>query len=204
MLDELRALLQALLGSGVGPVESKTEKIYAINTAVLTMRSTLQLEPTGLAALTFKQMEASEFQALKDEIAGLLEIAHRETQTEVGLAEDEYSYNWVVLRDPDFEDLVTTMHLASSTLEDRGFGKTLLAALFQFRNESDQFIYWIYNFKRGAFYPFVPRKERTRDNAYELRLKSVMQGELPVEQDLERWYPLWDIPIDRRDMKRTL
>lgn len=204
MLEELRAWLEALLGSGVGPVESNTERIYAINTAVLTMQTTLQLEPTGLAALTFKGMEATLFQSLRQEIADLLKIAHRETQTEVGLAEDEFGYHWVVLRDPDFEDLVTTMHLASSTLEEQGFGKTLLAALFQFKDNRERLVYWIYNFKRGAFYPFVPQEKRERDNAYELRLKSVMDGELPVEQDIERWFPLWDIPIEKRRLRRSL
>jgi hypothetical protein len=98
------------------------------------------------------------------------------------------------LTDPEFEDLVTTMHLASSTLEEQGFGKALLAALFGFNHPERGKVYLVYNFKRGKFYPFVPRPNHTRDNAFELRIKAVMQNELPIEQELERWYPLWDIP----------
>lgn len=203
MLDGLRGWLDALLGRGVGPVESQSERIFAINTAVLTMEAKLQLNPTGLAALTFKELEASQFQTLRGEIDELLQIAHRETQTEVQSVEDTFGYVWVILRDPDFEDLVTTMHLASSTLEGQGFGKALLAALFQFRDQGQEVVYWIYNFKRGRFYPFVPQPNRERDNAYELRLKSIMQEELPIEPELERWYPLWDVPLEQKGGRRT-
>ena len=57
-------------------------------------------------------------------------------------------------------------------------------------------LYWIYNYKRGAFYPFVPAGgEQQRDNERELVLKAQIGAELPVEQELERWFPLWGIPI---------
>jgi hypothetical protein len=58
-------------------------------------------------------------------------------------------------------------------------------------------LYWIYNYKRGAFYPFVPRAgaEKERDNERELRLQAQLSGELPVEAELERWFPLWGAPI---------
>ena len=57
-------------------------------------------------------------------------------------------------------------------------------------------LYWIYNYKRGAFYPFVPAGgDQQRDNERELVLKAQMSSELPVEQELDRWFPLWGIPI---------
>jgi hypothetical protein len=54
----------------------------------------------------------------------------------------------------------------------------------------------LYNYKRGTFYPFVPDRNRTRDNAFELRLSSVLRGELQIETELEKWYALWGIPLD--------
>jgi hypothetical protein len=53
----------------------------------------------------------------------------------------------------------------------------------------------IANFKRGAYYPFVPKGEQQRDNEHELRLKAQIGAELPIEQELERWFPLWEIPL---------
>ena len=54
-------------------------------------------------------------------------------------------------------------------------------------------------------YPFVPAAggagagaERTggeRSTERELQLKAQMADELPIEPELERWFPLWGIPI---------
>ena len=41
-------------------------------------------------------------------------------------------YEWLMVHDPDFEDLVTTVHLIGSELKARGFGPQLLAAAFPF------------------------------------------------------------------------
>ncbi|HBY99351.1 MAG: hypothetical protein M5U01_02365 [Ardenticatenaceae bacterium] len=194
MLKSLRDLFSALLGRGTGPVGSHSEPIFAITTATLTLQTTFDLTPTGRAWLAFRQIESGQFQDLEREIRDLLVIGARETGTKVETTRDKYGYVWVVLTDPQFEDLVTTMHLASSTLEEQGFGKALLAALFAFKHPERGTVYFVYNFKRGSFYPFVPRAGHTRDNAFELRLKGIMQGEMPIEQSLERWYPLWDIP----------
>jgi hypothetical protein len=85
--------------------------------------------------------------------------------------------------------------LVSQTLQEQGLGRQLLAAVFKFL-EGERAVYWIYNYKRGSFYPLVPGSaERSRDNAAELRLRSLMERELPVEPDLQRWYPLWEIPL---------
>ena len=55
----------------------------------------------------------------------------------------------------------------------------------------------IYGFKRGTFWPFVPTGEdQERDNAEELRLKSELEKELPVEPDLTRWLGLFDAPLE--------
>jgi len=49
---------------------------------------------------------------------------------------DEYRFIWVILSDPDFEDLVAGIHLISLTLIDKGFGEYLLCAIFRFGNGS--------------------------------------------------------------------
>ena len=72
---------------------------------------------------------------------------------------DEFGYEWLTLTDPDFEDLVTTIHVTAQSMTDDGFGEQLLCALFGFEPGNVRFIY---NFKRGTFYPFVPQRYRTR------------------------------------------
>ncbi|MGH3099816.1 MAG: PspA-associated protein PspAB, partial [Thermoleophilia bacterium] len=103
---------------------------------------------------------------------------------------------WMVISDPDFEDLVVGVNAVSNEIQGGGYGDRILAAVFAFRDEKDRPLYWIYNYKRGAFYPFVPASgEQQRDNERELRLKAQIGQDLPVEPELERWFPLWGIPI---------
>ena len=90
------------------------------------------------------------------------------------------------------------MHLVASELQSRGFGEQLLAAVFPFEGGGfdEKRVYWIYGFKRGAFWPFVPKGDgKERDNAAELELKAKLEPELPVEQDLSRWFAVFDAPV---------
>ena len=61
--------------------------------------------------------------------------------------------------------------------------------------DSGRKVNFIYNFKRGYFYPFVPTGDKQRDTESELRLKAQLQQDLPIEPELERWFPLWDAPV---------
>ena len=37
--------------------------------------------------------------------------------------------------------------------------------------------------------------EQARDAERELQMKAIIGTELPVEEELERWLPMWGIPI---------
>ena len=87
------------------------------------------------------------------------------------------------------------INAVSGALEAGGYGDRVLCAVFAFQDRQQKRLYWIYNYKRGTFYPFVPTGEQQRDTERELVLKAQIGSELPVEQELERWFPLWGIPI---------
>ena len=87
------------------------------------------------------------------------------------------------------------VHAVGEELQSRGFGPQLLAAIFRFDGYEHP-VYWIYGYKRGAFWPFVPTgKDQERDNAEELELKAKLDGELPIEQDISRWFAMFDAPL---------
>ena len=44
--------------------------------------------------------------------------------------------------------------MVSQILMEQGFGTQLLAAVYRFKDENT--VYWIYNFKLGPYYPFMP------------------------------------------------
>jgi hypothetical protein len=175
---------------------AKPDKLFALATAQVTLESELALKSAGVAAIVFKPLSAGEFARAEQEIDELLGVTAQTSGSEVRRRQDPLGFQWLVVRDRDFEDLVTTVHLVSSELQARGFGAQLLAALFAFDGRGRR-IYLIYGFKRGAFWPFVPTgAEQERDNAEELRLRNELQGELPIEPDLTRWLGLFDAPLD--------
>jgi hypothetical protein len=172
------------------------DKLFALSTAAISLETETNLKPAGVAAVVFKPLSAGDFMRAESELDELLGVAAQESGSRVRRRSDSFGFQWLVIHDRDFEDLVTTTHLVSSELSDRGFGGQLLAALFAFRDR-ERPVYLIYGYKRGTFWPFVPAGEgQERDNAEELRLKNVLEGELPIEPDLTRWLGLFEAPLE--------
>ncbi|MDQ2980781.1 MAG: hypothetical protein M3R26_00440 [Actinomycetota bacterium] len=173
--------------------KASREKLFALSTARVTLEVELGLKPGEGAAVVFKPLSAEEFVRAENELQELLETVAQESGSRIERRSDSYGYEWLIVRDAELEDQVTGVHLVSSELDARGFGPQLLAAVFPF--EGKKKIYWIYGFKRGAFWPFVPKDDKERDNAEELELKAKLEKELPIEPDLSRWFGLFDAPV---------
>ncbi len=176
------------------PAKSRREALFSIVTAEVTLNTRLNIKSSGKAAVCFKPVEASFFANLDSEIKDLLRLGARSSGTDYQIKDDTLGYRWVILEGRDFDDLVSTIQMVAETIVDEGYEQQLLAAVFGFR-EGEKDVYWIYNYKRGKFYPFVPEPQQRRDSATELRLRSVMEKELPIEPSLEQWYALWGIPF---------
>src|SRR5262245_50494822 len=173
--------------------EPREERLFALSTAQVTMDVDLGLKPAGVAAVTFKPLSSGDFDRVDDDIETLLRAAADSQGSQIERKTDAYNYEWVIVRDGEFEDLVTAVHLVASELKAQGFGGQLLAAPFRFEGNGKNPVYWIYGFKRGTFWPFVPiGEEQKRDNAMELELKAKLEKELPIEPDLTRWLGLFD------------
>ena len=183
----------ALLGRNK-PVKSQTEKLFAMATARVTLEMQLGLAPGMEAGVVFRPLQSAVFENAERELNELLQLSAQESNSEIRLEGDDFGFRWVRVRDPDFEDLVAAIHMVSLTLAEHGFKDQLLAAVFRFDKDGRP-IYWLYNYKRGAYYPFVPTSGQRRDNSAELRFASLMEKELPVEKQTDQWYPLWGIPF---------
>lgn len=196
VLERLRELL------GVGAEAAATrdadpEDLFGMSTAYITMEADLGFAPTGEAALCFASVDSTDFNDVVADVRAILEAGEVDTGAVAEFREDEYGYQWVVVEADDFEDLVTNIHFAADTLIEGRFGSRLLAAVFAFEAterasaDTGQRAYWVYSFRRGAFYPFVPESTSERDSSVEFTLESVLDGELTVEGDQGYWYPLW-------------
>jgi hypothetical protein len=149
-----------------------------------------------VAGIAFQNVPTADFKEIVTDTEELLRGAASDQGTQVDTSVDDYGYRWMVLRDPDFEDLVVAINTVSTSLEGGGYGDRTLAAVFPFADEDGRPIYFIYNYKRGFFYPFVPAPgDQQRNNERELQLKAQIGNELPIEPELSRWFPIWGIPL---------
>jgi hypothetical protein len=172
------------------------DRLFAMSTAYVKMEMELGLRSSGKAAIVFQPLATADFDGIVKDMEEVVRGTGDDTGTTIDRSDDEFGYRWMILSDSDFEDLVVGVNAVSSALQGGGYGDRILTAVFAFRDEQSRPLYWIYNYKRGSFYPFVPAGTgQQRDNERELRLKAQIGADLPVEAELERWFPLWGIPV---------
>ena len=189
--------LDALFGGSRKLKAPAPDRLFAMTTAHVALETELGLRHREVAGIVFQPLSTADFTAVIRESEELLRGSAEDTGSTVESADDSHGYRWIKVRDPDFEDLVVALNLISGQLQSGGYGDRLLACVFAFTDEGHGGpVYFIYNFKRGSFYPFVPAGgPQQRDNERELRLQAQVGGELPIEPELSRWFPLWDVPL---------
>src|SRR3954449_6442913 len=172
------------------------DRLFAMSTAYVTMEMSMGLRSSGKAAIVFQPLATADFDGIVRDMEEVVRGTGSDAGTTVDRTDDDYGYRWMVLADEDFEDLVVGINAVSGALQGGGYGERTLGAVFSSRAAPKKPVYWIYNYKRGAFYPFVPAGgAQQRDSERELRLKAQIGGELPIESELDRWFPIWGIPV---------
>jgi PspAB-like protein len=189
------------------------DRLFAISTAYIALESEHQINPTGTAAIVFQALATSEFEATLRDMEDVVKATGGDSGTTVSTEDDSYGYRWMILRNPEgapsVEDLAVGINAVAGSIETAGHGERLLCAVFAFVDAQGKRIYFIYNYKRGLWYPFVPAdgagggagpgadggEGGQRSTERELQIKAQMADELPMEPELERWFPLWGIPI---------
>jgi hypothetical protein len=177
------------------------DRLFAISTAYVSLQAEHGIEPAGSAAIVFQSLATSEFESTLKDMEEVVTATGGDSGTTVETQDDSYGYRWMILRNPagkpSVEDLAVGINAVSSSIETAGFGERLLCAVFGFTDAKGQRIYFIYNYKRGYWYPFVPAAggAQERSTERELQLKAQVADEMPLEPEIERWFPLWGIPI---------
>jgi hypothetical protein len=185
-------LFDVLLGRS-RPVQPNLDVLFAVPAAADTLRATLDLRPTGAGTVCFKHPEGAAASTAQSDITALLSLSR---STTVEVTRDGFGYTWVTCTqpEPDLPGLVTDLHAVNTTLADAGFGPTLLCTVIGFAGRAHR-LGLVYLFKRGTLYPFAPTGPQSRDNAFELEVRAHLSGDVPVEADLSRWFPVWDAPV---------
>jgi hypothetical protein len=172
------------------------DQLFAMSGAMITMEVNANLISQGRGAVCFKPSSGAAFENATQEFISVLGTMQKSDGSHYSTKVDDFGYEWLVVDDSDTESLVTEIHLVNRTLEDHGFGPTLLCSAFRFNEKTSSApVYWIYLYKKGTFYPFVPTGKERRDNERELSLKAIASSDLPIEPDLSSWMAPWGLPL---------
>ncbi|MEP6855326.1 MAG: hypothetical protein ABJA33_07645 [Pedococcus sp.] len=182
--------LDTMLGR-TKPTAPNLDRLFGLPAAAITLQTSTRFHPTGVGSVCFKAAEGGAFTGLREQVEQLLALDEGKYREH----SDSYGFTWLVrtTTPDDLDGLVTDLHAVNSSLVDAGFGAALLCTLIAF-TDGAQSLGLVYLYKRGSWYPFAPTGRARRDTAIELQIKSALERDLRVEDDLARWFPLYDAP----------
>lgn len=184
------------------PARPDLDQLFGLPSAALTLEASLGFVATGSGSVAFRAPEGRAFSDVQSDVQALLDAGEG---PKVESVQDSYGYTWLVCRTepPDLSSLVTDLHAVNSSLQDSGFGPTLLCSLVGFADPSGRPLGLVYLFKQGTFYPFAPAADgkaldgstpQRRDNLLELQVKDLLADDVRIEPTMSRWFPVWGAP----------
>lgn len=184
--------LDGILGRSKPP-KADLDVLFSVPQAALSLQAE-GFAFTGEGAVCFRDAEGR----ADDEVVADAEAMIRTDATaSVEHAQDEFGFSWLTVSRPtgDVTSLITDLHAVNSAMADQGFDTALLCSTVVFE-AAGQRLALVYLFKQGTFYPFVPDSStaRRRDNPTELRIRALVENDIPIEPDLGRWMALWGAP----------
>jgi len=194
-------LLDSILGRSK-PAKPDLDQLFGLPSAAITLETSMGFTSTGTGSVAFRAPEGRAFADVQADVQALLDAG---SGPKVDVEVDSFGYTWLVCRTdpPDLSALVTDLHAVNTTLQESGFGSTLLCSLVPFSDGTRTFGL-VYLFKRGTFYPFAPAVGTTttiegatlqrRDNLLEIQLRDLLRDDMRVEPDTNRWFAVWGAP----------
>jgi hypothetical protein len=175
------------------PPKPNLDNLFAVPSAAVTLEVAAGFKPTGVASVCYRQAEGGAFATTQSDVQELLDA---DVGPKVERSTDDFGFTWLVCRrDPaELSELITEIHAVNSSLENAGFGPSLLCSLVSFEDSSMRRFGLVYLYKQGTFYPFAPTKGKQRDNALELQIRGVLVDDLTIEPELGRWMAVWGAP----------
>lgn len=191
----------ALIGRSE-PRAPDLDALFAIPSAAIGLEASTGLRFTGIGTVCFRAGSGAAAAQVAEEIRQMLDD-DPDVPDDVVFSTDGFGYTWLVVRrEPgtpeqpgDIAGLCTELHAVNDTLTKQGFESGLLCTMVPFADDTGQHFGLVYLYKQGTFYPFAPRAgTQQRDTLLELRIRDQIAGDVPVEEDQQRWLALWDAP----------
>lgn len=175
------------------PPKANLDNLFAVPSAAVTLEVAAGFKARGVASACYRAAEGGAFATTQSDVQALLDA---DGGPKVERVTDDFGFTWLVCRhDPDeLSELITEVHAVNSSLENAGFGPSLLCSLVAFEDASGRRLGLVYLYKQGTFYPFAPKGGNQRDNALELQIRGVLGDDLTIEPELGRWMAVWGAP----------
>jgi hypothetical protein len=176
------------------PKRNNLDALFHVPSAAVTLQTALGFEPTGSGSVCYRSAAGAAFARAQDDVVAL--IRDDAEAPEVSVSQDDFGFTWLVVTGDkdDMAGLCTDLHGVNTTLELNGFDAGLLCSMVPFRNAAGQSFGLTYLYKQGTFYPFAPTGEQSRDTLLELSVRDLLDKELPMEPDTQRWLAVWKAP----------
>jgi hypothetical protein len=175
--------------------QNNLDSLFAVPSAAITLQTAAGLNPTGTGSVCFRGAAGAAFAQTRDDIVELIRSDAQAPEVEV--SDDSFGFTWLVVhRAPDdITGLCTDLHAVNTSLETQGFAGGLLCSVVPFADTTGRRVGLVYLYKQGTFYAFAPLPGgQSRDNLLEISVRDQLRGELPMEDDLSRWFALWGAP----------
>ena len=162
--------LDAILGRSK-PAHPNLDALFALPSASITLQASMDMAPTGLGSVCYRAAQGGAFANTQQEIQQLLDaddgpqVRSRPTHTATPGCSSS-------IQPEDMAGLATELHAVNTTLQDHGFGSSLLCSLVGFRDSAGRRLGLVYLYKQGTFYPFAPLAGERRDSVLEMQVKS--------------------------------
>ena len=184
--------LDTILGRSK-PARPNLDALFSLPSASITLQAAMDMVPTGHGSVCYRAAQGGAFANTQQEIQQLLDA---DDGPQVQFSTDSYGYTWLLVEHPaeDMAGLATELHAVNTSLQDHGFGSSLLCSLVGFRDNTGRRLGLVYLYKQGTFYPFAPLGGERRDSVLEMQVKALIENDLPLEPDTSRWFPVWGAP----------
>lgn len=174
-------------------VRPNLDALFSLPSAAITLQTSIGFTPTGIGSVCYRAAEGGAFAQTQHDVVELLD---NDDDPDVEQSTDSFGFTWLLARQKpdDLPALVTDLHTVNTSLEEQGFGPSLLCSLVGFTDPAGRRLGLVYLYKRGTFYPFAPQDGQRRDNLLEIQIRDLLANDLPVEPELNRWMPVWGAP----------
>jgi hypothetical protein len=109
------------------PKKADLDSLFLIPSAAVTLETSAGLLPTGSGSVCYRAAEGAAFAQTQQDVVDLLD---NDDDPDVERVTDSFGFTWLVARqDPeDLPALVTDLHTVNTSLEEQGFGPSLLCS----------------------------------------------------------------------------